>query len=68
MESLYRVEVELTQEGELSEDEVDVVVSRTPGQKCERCWTYSSGVGTHPDLPQICSRCYDVLKVMGELP
>ena len=67
--SLFIVsEVELSQEGELSEDEVDVVVSRTPGQKCERCWTYSSGVGTHPDLPQICSRCYDVLKVMGELP
>ncbi|UCD84165.1 MAG: isoleucine--tRNA ligase [Deltaproteobacteria bacterium] len=32
------------------------------GQKCERCWNYSSSVGTDKDHPLICERCLRVLK------
>jgi len=32
-------------------------VSKAPGQKCERCWNYSSTVGANADHPTICERC-----------
>ena len=60
-----RVELDLA--AGLSDDEVEVAVSKAPGGKCERCWNYSPWVGTHPDLPMICSRCHGVLKEIGEV-
>jgi isoleucyl-tRNA synthetase len=40
--------------------ELTVQVSRAGGAKCERCWTYSEGVGrTHPGL---CERCAAVVE------
>jgi isoleucyl-tRNA synthetase len=48
---------------ELAEGDGDVAVqvSRAPGAKCERCWTYSEKVGrlSHPGL---CERCTPVLE------
>ena len=40
---------------------LSILVRRAPGQKCERCWQWKESVGTHPDLPQVCDRCYQVL-------
>lgn len=37
--------------------EVVVEVIKAPGYKCERCWTYSTSVGTNPVYPNLCSRC-----------
>lgn len=34
-----------------------VVVSQAEGQKCERCWNYSTTVGQLPEHPGICQRC-----------
>ena len=34
-----------------------VKVARADGVKCERCWKYSTDVGSHPDLPAICGAC-----------
>lgn len=36
-------------------------VSRANGSKCERCWNFSTKVGTFVDQPSLCGRCYDVI-------
>ena len=41
---------------------VAVQVSRADGQKCERCWNYSTHVGDDPAYPTVCERCSSVLK------
>ena len=55
-------DVELTQSSELSGEEIEVSVSKAPGDKCERCWTYSPSVGLHSEIPTLCSRCFEILK------
>ena len=39
-----------------------VKVSKASGQKCERCWNYSTHVGEDPSYPTVCERCSAVLK------
>ena len=34
-----------------------VEVRRAEGQKCDRCWNYSTQVGENSDYPTICERC-----------
>ena len=41
---------------------VSFQVSRASGQKCERCWNYSTRVGEDPEYPTVCERCSAVLK------
>jgi isoleucyl-tRNA synthetase len=41
-----------------------VEVSKAPGQKCERCWNYSTQVGSNERYPTVCERC---LATLGEL-
>ncbi len=41
---------------------MSVVVERADGNKCERCWTWSITVGTFADAPELCQRCYNVIK------
>jgi isoleucyl-tRNA synthetase len=36
-------------------------VSKAPGQKCERCWNYSTHVGEDKTYPTVCERCSAVL-------
>ncbi|KAF9604472.1 hypothetical protein IFM89_006754 [Coptis chinensis] len=40
-----------------------VGVSRADGSKCERCWNYSTKVGSFSEHPTLCSRCYNVVGV-----
>jgi len=51
---------ELTLEASL--ETLHVSVTRTPGEKCERCWKYSETVGEDRDHPTICHRCARVVK------
>ncbi|HLA77185.1 MAG TPA: isoleucine--tRNA ligase [Vicinamibacteria bacterium] len=44
------------------EGEVEVEVSRAPGAKCERCWTYSPQVGSLSAHAGVCERCATVLE------
>jgi isoleucyl-tRNA synthetase len=37
-------------------------VQRAAGQKCERCWTYSTAVGEQKVHPGVCPRCAAVLE------
>jgi isoleucyl-tRNA synthetase len=41
---------------------VVVKVAKAAGQKCERCWNYSTHVGEDPLYPTVCERCSAVLK------
>ena len=41
---------------------VTVRVSKADGEKCERCWNYSTHVGENKDYPTVCERCSEMLK------
>ena len=43
-------------------------VSRAEGKKCERCWMYSTDVGSDPDFPGVCTRCASTLRELGVTP
>ncbi len=38
-----------------------VKVERAAGEKCERCWNYSTRVGEDKEYPTVCERCSPVL-------
>jgi isoleucyl-tRNA synthetase len=46
-------------------DGLEIDVERADGAKCERCWNYSPAVGTFPEFPTVCDRCFAVLKEMN---
>jgi len=58
-------EVVLVRDAGLGPDELDVQVSPAAGQKCERCWHYTSDVGSFADFPTVCGRCHQALEEMG---
>jgi isoleucyl-tRNA synthetase len=37
-------------------------IKKADGQKCERCWNYSTHVGEDKNYPTVCERCSPVLK------
>ncbi|MCL5024134.1 MAG: isoleucine--tRNA ligase [Nitrospirae bacterium] len=48
--------------GKAFPEAVAVVVARASGRKCERCWNWSETVSTFGDAPELCDRCYNILK------
>jgi isoleucyl-tRNA synthetase len=54
------VEVQKAESGNGS-GAVTVEVRRAPGDKCERCWNYSTHVGENKEFPTICERCSEAL-------
>jgi isoleucyl-tRNA synthetase len=34
-----------------------VEIRKAAGEKCERCWNYTTDVGAAPEWPAICARC-----------
>ena len=45
--------------------ELAVTVKKAAGEKCARCWIYSTELGTNPAHPEACPRCTKVLESMG---
>ncbi len=41
---------------------VVVEVGKAPGEKCERCWNFSTRVGEDKNYPTVCERCSGVLE------
>ncbi len=41
-----------------------IEIQKAPGEKCERCWTYRTTVGSDPDYPTLCDRCIGHLMEM----
>ena len=40
---------------------LDITIERAEGLKCQRCWNWSTTVGTFTEKPDICERCYKVV-------
>ena len=40
---------------------IRVEIDRAPGQKCDRCWNYSTHVGEDSKHPTVCERCSQAL-------
>jgi isoleucyl-tRNA synthetase len=57
----------LTEEAEVAEGLplVQVQVFRAEGEKCPRCWTWRSEIGSDKDYPEVCPRCAGVLRESG---
>lgn len=53
---------EVVVEQDSSVNAINVLVEKADGEKCERCWIYSTTVGTHHEHSTICSRCATVLE------
>ena len=43
-------------------DGLTLGITNADGHKCERCWNYSTQVGTFSDDPTICERCNEALQ------
>lgn len=41
----------------VSGDSLKVSVARADGEKCERCWNYSTRIGESAEFPSVCERC-----------
>ena len=46
---------------------LEVEIERAPGQKCERCWKYTTDVGKNPEFPTVCAPCAEAVEeIRGE--
>ena len=45
---------------------VSIAISIADGEKCERCWNYSTRVGEWERYPTVCERCVAALKQIEE--
>ena len=46
-------------------DSFGVKIEKAAGEKCERCWNYSTRVGETEKFPTVCERCSEALTEMG---
>ena len=37
-------------------------ITRAPGEKCKRCWVYSTSVGKDKEFLELCDRCIEVIR------
>ncbi|MGM0411480.1 MAG: isoleucine--tRNA ligase, partial [Bacillota bacterium] len=44
-----------------NETEIEIIVKEADGEKCERCWKYSTTVGEDEKYDDVCERCASVL-------
>jgi isoleucyl-tRNA synthetase len=42
--------------------ELAVEIGRAAGTKCERCWKYTTDVGSNPAFPTVCAACAEALQ------
>ena len=45
---------------------ISIAISIADGEKCERCWNYSTRVGEWERYPTVCERCVAALKEIEE--
>jgi isoleucyl-tRNA synthetase len=43
------------------DDAFSVKIEKADGEKCERCWNFSTRVGEFEKFPTVCERCIDAL-------
>jgi isoleucyl-tRNA synthetase len=47
--------------GKAADADIQIDVARADGEKCERCWNYSTRVGESSRYPTACERCVEAL-------
>ncbi len=45
--------------------DIAIKVEKAEGDKCPRCWMYSTEIGTRPSHPDLCPRCAGVMDALG---
>jgi isoleucyl-tRNA synthetase len=45
-------------------DDMQIEIVKADGQKCERCWNYSTAVGLDSTYPTLCERCVPAVEEM----
>jgi isoleucyl-tRNA synthetase len=43
-------------------EELEIIVKKSGGKKCNRCWNYTYDVGNDKEFEDVCSRCAQVLR------
>jgi isoleucyl-tRNA synthetase len=56
-----QVDISLAPQDEAASSQLRVTVERAAGEKCERCWNYSTHVGEFNRYPTVCERCIEAL-------
>ncbi len=54
--------VDKLDEAMVENEEWNISSDYADGKKCSRCWNYSKEVGKHDDHPELCERCYPIVK------
>ena len=54
--------LEIKEEQRSNEIKLGVKIEQAEGEKCERCWMYSTTVGEDKENPTICHKCSEALK------
>ena len=57
-------QVDLSADATTSEEGIRVTIEKAEGQKCERCWNYSTHVGESEQYLTVCERCVVALEEM----
>lgn len=65
--TLYEPQVSIPEDAGKAEDmPLAIRVTAAPGEKCERCWTFSQAVGNDTDHPTLCHRCSTVVTNLSD--
>ena len=54
--------LEIEENQRAGEEKLGVKIETAEGEKCERCWMFSTTVGEDKENPTICSKCSEALK------
>ena len=54
--------IEIKEEQRTDEVKLGVKIEQAEGEKCERCWMYSTTVGEDKENPGVCHKCSEALK------
>lgn len=50
--------------GQFAQEKLFIRVEKADGEKCERCWNYTTDVGVDPAYPGACARCAGNIEAM----
>lgn len=43
-------------------ENMNIIITKAEGEKCKRCWNYSTSVGHHTGKEELCDRCVKILE------
>ncbi|RIY34024.1 isoleucine--tRNA ligase [Psittacicella gerlachiana] len=62
-----KLEVKDLSQAPVKADKFYVEAAKVDAPKCDRCWHFTSSVGSNANHPQLCARCVDNLEGEGEV-